>query len=127
MNARATVSRASSAERRERVGIGEQPLDLAGERHVVVGRDEEQAGPGGRDVLRAALAAGADGRKPGRHRLDEGDAERLLDAGHDEQVAAGGLGERLLVRELAGEAHRSVEPELAPPCARAARGPGRRR
>ena len=58
---------------------------------------------GGRDLLRAGLAARAHRRQPGGHGLDVGDAEGLVDAGHDEHVPGASAGQRLLAGQLPGE------------------------
>src|SRR5215212_9390923 len=66
--------------------VVEQPLDRAGERTRVARGDLHEARTGGGDLDRPVLALAADRGDAGRHRLDVGDAERLLDAGKDEQV-----------------------------------------
>ena len=97
-----------------------EPLDVAG-------RHEHEAVAGGRDLLRAGLAAAADRRHAGGHRLDVGDAERLLGGGHHEQRAAARLRERLAGRELPEEVDAVGDPERAASAFERDRARGRRR
>ena len=84
--------------------------------------------PGRRDLLRPGLAAAADRRHAAGHRLDVGDAERLVDARQHEHRAAPRLRDRLAVAAAAPRKRtRSREPELARERARAPAAPARRR
>ena len=78
-------------------GVLEQPPDLGGERLGIAGRDEPDPTAARGDLLRPGLAAAADRGHPGRHRLDVGDAERLVDARERED---GGLLPDLSGRQL---------------------------
>ena len=69
------------------VGVGQQLVDALGQALDVAGRHEHEAVAGRGDLLGPGLAAAADRGHPAGHRLDVGDAERLLGGGHHEQRA----------------------------------------
>ncbi len=74
--------------------------------------DQQHPLPRRPDVVRSALAAAADRRHAGGHRLDEGHAEGFVNPGHHEHVALRQLAQRPLVGQLAGEADAISEAEL---------------
>ena len=90
----------------------ERGADRVRQRGRVVRRDEAHPAAAGRDLLRARLAARADRGHAAGHRLDVGDAERLLGAGQDEDAGAARLGERLVGWERAAELDPRVDAEL---------------
>ena len=99
----ATVSRRADAGLAQSLRVGQQLVDALGEPLDVAGRDEHEAVAGGRDLLWPGLAATADRRYAAGHRLDVGDAERLLGGGHREQRAAACLLDRLRRRQLSAK------------------------
>ncbi len=76
-------------------GLVEQRAQLARQRLRIAGSDEPHAAPGRGDLLRARLAAAADRGHCAGHRLDVGDAERLVDARQHEHARGPGGGARL--------------------------------
>ena len=83
-----TVARAASPSSRRQPGSSSSAAQLGGERLRVGRRHEPQPAAGRGDLLRAGLPAAADRRHRAGHRLDVGDAERLVDARQHEHAGA---------------------------------------
>ena len=110
------------------LGVGQQLVDALAEALDVAGRDQQEAPAGRGDLLRAGLAAAADRRHPGGHRLDIGRPEGLLGGGHHEHARAARLRQRVARVRAGRGSPRGRRPPAAPraPRARAARGRRRR-
>ena len=111
-NARSTVARATRAERGEPARVGEQLLERARQHLGVPRGHEHHPVAGARDLRRTGLPERADRGHAAGHRLDVGDAERLVGRGQHEHVPVAHPGERLEVRQLAGELDVAGQPEV---------------